>query len=277
MAHTLKSGLIAVSALLLLPAVGSAARTRSSSEAWPNRKEQGLYQARLASTGQVLWTVEWETTVQKTPGGAEVEILERGQGQPPRYKEPIVWEKRMRVRVPEPGQASAFLPQSVVGSRWTQRGQLLSRMDVQMDPAGRSIVYQDSEDGGSGRSVRIPWSEQALPDELLFHWARMLPFEEASSGGAKKECLLLVSPTRRFRMRASVGGKEKVTTPAGTFSCYRVDLIPRLAGPLKALAPRISLWCRADPPHHWVRYEGPVGGPGSPRAILELVRLEQER
>lgn len=277
MTRTLKSGLIAVSALLLLPAVGWAARTRSSSEAWPNRKEQGLYQAKLAGTGQVLWTVEWETAVQETPGGSEVEIVERGQGQPLRYKEPIVWEKRMMVRVHESGEAGAFLPQSVVGSRWTQRGQLLSKMDVRMDPAGRSIVYQDAEDGGSGRSVRIPWSEQALPDELLFHWARTLPFGEASPGVADKECLLLVSPTRRFRMRASVGGKEEVTTPAGTFSCYRVDLIPRLAGPLKALAPRISLWCRADPPHHWVRYQGPVGGPGSPQAVIELVEFRQEQ
>ena len=67
-----------------------------------------------------------------------------------------------------------------------------------------------------------------------------------------------------------------VTTPAGTFSCYRVELTPQLPGPLKALAPKMSLWCRADPPNYWVRYQGPVGGPGSPEAVIELVEFKQE-
>jgi len=257
--------------LLVLPGIGLAAGSRMEKSPWPHPREQGTYQARIAATGQVLWTVEWEATVQEAPGGAQVQIVEQGKGQPPRYKEPILWEKRMRVHLP----GGLFLPQSVSGSRWTQGGRLLGRMDVRLDPEKRSIIYRDSDGAEPGQDAQFTWSADALPDEMLFHWARTLPFEELAAGNRAKGCLLLVSPSKRFRIQATVRGREEVVTPAGTFSCYRVELVPQLPGPLKALAPRISLWCRAEAPHHWVRYEGPIGGPGSPRAILELVRFRQ--
>ena len=275
--HVISSGMTTTlwSLLLVLPGIALAAQEHSATEPWPRARERGAYQAKLARTGQVLWTVEWETAARSSPDGTQLEIFEQGEGQPLRYKEPIRWEKRMTVHLPG-GAGGVFLPRSVSGSRWTRDGRLLSRMDVQLDPQRRSIVYRDSGDAGAERAAEFAWSADALPDELLFHWARTLPFEELSAQKRWKECLLLVSATRRFRVRASVRGREEVVTPAGTFSCYRVDLIPQLLGPLKALAPRMSLWCRAEPPHPWVRYQGPVGGPGSPQAVLELVRLEQK-
>ncbi|MBI3616456.1 MAG: DUF3108 domain-containing protein [Candidatus Omnitrophica bacterium] len=241
------------------------------SDRWPSPKERGAYQVRIASTGKILWKVAWETTVTKQAGdNKQVEIHEQGEGQPLRYKEPVSWKKRMVFQAPSDSSIHPLQFQLVEGSRWNQGGKLISQLQIQADPEHQRILYQDSETGKTPQSAVFPWTPQMVPDELLFHWARTLPFGQ---GG---ECMLMVSPTQRIRMQAQMAGTERITTPAGTFSCYRVNLAPKLFGPLSRLAPRMSLWCTKDLPHYWVRYQGPVGGPGSPQAIIELVEFKEE-
>ena len=260
--------------LLLFTAVSAArALETSSRNHWPNPLEEGQYQARVASTGQVLWQVGWETRVTEKKGRTEVEIRERGSGQPWKYKEPITWEKKM-VFEPDP----FMRVQSLEGVRWTSDGKVLSEVDLKLDSQRKEFTYVDSDAGAKPVSAVFRWKPQTLPDELLFYWARTIPFDESVAGRpASAQCTLLLSPTRRFQMDAKVKGTEIITTPAGVFSCYRVELSPRFMGPLKAMAPKISLWCATEPPHYWVRYQGPVGGSGSPQAIIELVRFKQKK
>ena len=245
----------------------------SSPNRWPNSREKGSYQAKIASTGQVLWQVQWETTVTQEGGRSLVEVNERGEGKPWRVKKPIVWQKKLVFK-----EGPVLQMQSMVGSRWAEDGHLVSEMDFAVDPALRRIVYKDCEAGRRPQNAVLPWTAQSIPDEMLFHWARTLPFGEAGQGERPStECMLVVSPNRQVRVKAQVQGTEVVTTPAGTFPCYRVSLTPQLPGPLKALAPRMFLWCRTEPPNYWVRYQGPIGGPGSPEAVIELVKFEPEK
>ncbi|MCM8795058.1 MAG: DUF3108 domain-containing protein [Candidatus Omnitrophica bacterium] len=241
---------------------------------WPFPKERGTYQAKRADTGERLWAVRWETTVVPQKEGVLVEILEEGSGTPWRQPEPIRWQKRMvllseRTREVDP----PLLFQSLTGTRWDRQGKVLSELEIRADSAKREVFYRDV-DQQKQVSRTLGWTAQMLPDELLFHWARSLPFDRL----IRREPVgftLLLSPTRQFQIQALFRSKEKITTPAGSFSCYRINLVPRLLGPLKKLAPEISLWCTDLPPYHWVRYQGPAGGPGSPQAIIELVKFEQ--
>lgn len=260
--------------LLLFAATSSAKGLESyPRNRWPSSLEKGEYRAKVASTGQVLWQVNWETRVTEEQGRTEVAVHEQGSGQPWRYKEPITWEKRM---IFEP--APDMRVQSLKGVRWTSDGKVLNRVDLKLDAKGEEFTYRDSDAGSKPVSAVFRWKPQTLPDELLFYWARTIPFDEAVAGKpAAAQCTLVVSPTRRFQMEAKVKGTEVITTPAGTFLCYRVELSPQLVGPLKAMAPKMSLWCATDLPHYWVRYQGPVGGPGSPQAIIELMKFEQEK
>ena len=235
-------------------------------DCWPSARERGKYQVRIASTGKILWEVNWETNVTDSQGKKRIEVREEGEGQPLKYKQPMRWEKEMVFRDP-------MQVESVRSVRWKQTGELFNRTDIEMDALKGQVMVQELEGmSESGRPVWLPWSPQLLPNELLFHWVRTLPFE---GDAPSAECTLLISADRRFRMQAQVRGTEIVTTPAGTFACYRVELSPQLPAPLRALAPKMSLWCASQPPHFWVRYEGPVGGPGSPRAVIELVKFEQ--
>ena len=251
---------------------------------WPFMHERGSYQAKIADTGKALWGVDWETTVSTQEGQTRIEILEQGKGQPIRCSEPIRWEKKM-VLSSEPGLAETSSPvifQSIEGTRWTSRGDVLSRMDVRVDPRRQKISYMDEETGKSRVTKTFGWTPESFPDEFLFHWVRTLPFDKVKKGSSaggdavlpQGECNLILSPTRQFRINAKLTGLEEVKTPAGIFSCYRVELIPQLFGPLKKFVPKMALWCVADWPHYWVRYQGPAGGPGSPQAIIELVKFE---
>ncbi len=256
----------------------------TGSASWPHSKELGAYEVRIVSTGKVLCDVAWETTVLRKKGRLQVEILEKGQGQPWGYHEPVRWEKRMVLEDDPKGEADPPVQfRSVEESRWTAAGALLSRMDIQASPESGEILYKNLETGKSPESTVLPWTPQSLPDELLFYWARMLPFDQLQDAGTspaaqplEQEWMLLVSPSRQYRILAQLKGIEEVTTPAGTFSCYRVDLTPRLFGPLKNMAPKMALWCTAQAPHYWVRYRGPVGGGfGAPQAVMQLVKFER--
>lgn len=256
--------------LLLLPDSARALQDGSANR-WPYEEEKGRYRAKLASDGRVLWNVQWETRVSEGKDDPQVEVKERGEGRPLRYDQPIVWEKRMLF-----GGGPGLQVQSVQSSGWNRRGELLNEMGVRADPGAGKIFYQDHDIGRKPESSVVPWKSNVLPDEALFYWMRTLPFEKALAGAAaSSECLLMLSPNRRFLMKARVEGTETVTTPAGTFPCFRVSLTPQLFGPLKKLAPKMAFWCKTELPHSWVRYEGPVGGPGSPRAVIELVEYEE--
>ena len=209
--------------LTLLPTAPAGAAKEDPSSRWPNARERGSYQAKIASTGEILWWVNWETTVGETAGGKRVEIVEEGKGRPWKYPELITWKKRMVFEA----SPSAVIVESVRGKRWTQEGEFLSEIEIERDATGTEMVYRDSLPGEPMESATLKWTPQILPDELLFHWARMILFAEP--GEAK--CLLWISPKRRFRMTAQVQGTETVTTPAGTFSCYRVGLRPELFAP----------------------------------------------
>lgn len=275
----------AVLLLLLVFSPLAYANNPISETRWPHGREKGSYQAKIASSGKVLWEVRWDTTVTKEQGRSKVMVEEHGEGVPWQAKQPLVWKKKIQfeegpVQPPsaaQPGKLATQV-QSVVGSKWTRDGRPAGEMDFEVDPSLRKIHYKDSEIGKSTQSATLPWSPQSIPDEMLFHWVRSLPFQEAvGERQPSAECTLVVSPRRQVRIKAKIRGKEEVTTPAGTFSCYRVDLTPQLPGPLRALAPRMALWCRADSPNYWVRYQGPVGGPGSPEAVIELVEFHQEK
>lgn len=270
---------LALAPILFVQAPSAAIQERRSR--WPSSREKGSYQAKVASSGKLLWQVQWETTVKQEQGRSQVEIHEQGQGQPWRMKEPVVWKKTLRFEEDPARTAGIEQPamrvQSVEGSRWSADGRPMGEMSFSVNPSLQEILYNDSEAGKDPQSTVLPWNPHCIPDEMLFHWVRTLPFQDAvGQAQPSTECTLVVSPKRQVKIKAQIRGTEVVTTPAGTFSCYRVDLTPQLPGPLKALAPKMSLWCRTDPPNYWVRYQGPVGGPGSPEAVIELVEFKQE-
>jgi len=84
-----------------------------------------------------------------------------------------------------------------------------------------------------------------------------------------------------FRVYVTVKGIEDITTPAGTFECYRTELVPNFVDiiPYKILAkmigrffPPYKLWYSVEEPHYMVQAEGAPGMPGTPKQLVQLVK-----
>jgi len=84
-----------------------------------------------------------------------------------------------------------------------------------------------------------------------------------------------------FRVYVTVKDKEDITTPAGTFECYKAELIPNFVDiiPYKILAkmigrffPPYKLWYSVEEPHYMVQAEGVPGMPGTPKQLVQLVK-----
>jgi hypothetical protein len=102
---------------------------------------------------------------------------------------------------------------------------------------------------------------------------RLLPATE----GRRMAFDLVAANGDTIGMEARIVGRETVHVLAGTFECYRIDLVPR--GTLGALAalllPGTSLWHTVSAPHYWVKYRGPDGGIGSRMILRELARFDR--
>ena len=235
---------------------------------WPYPTESGRYQVRQLSNNAILWTIDWKTTVAQSSGRAQIQIMETGQGKIPKYKQPVKWVKQFSFEEWTDSSNGIFgLSFLEMKTNCSARdGKLLDASTVTRVPEG--IDYRDSETGKKEKQGHFPAGSNIFPDELLFHWARMVPQEKSL---APREAVFLLSAGRSVTMQAQIKKMETVTTPAGNFPCYRIEFSPRIAGPLKMFAPAMTIWCRQEWPHAWVRYEGPVGGgPGAEKAVIEL-------
>ncbi len=237
---------------------------------WPYPSESGRYQVRRLSDNAILWTIDWTAAVTQAAGRKQIQVTENGHGKIPKYKQPVKWVKQFLFEeLAEPlADSSGISFLEMKTNRSAQTGGLLDAATVTRVPNG--IDYRDSEAGKKEKRGHFPAGTDIFPDELLFHWARTVPREQPLPQ-AVREAVFLLSAGRSVAMQAQIKKMETVTTPAGRFRCYRIELSPKIMGALKMFAPAMTLWCRQEWPHEWVRYEGPVGGgPTAPKAVIEL-------
>ncbi len=243
----------------------------AESTRWPYPKESGRYQVRQLSNNAILWTIDWTTTVTQSSGHAQIQITETGEGKIPKYKQPVKWTKQFSFKESEGGTLSF---DEMKSTRSLQSGEFVDASTVTRGSGG--ISYHDAEKGKKEKQGNFPGGPDVLPDEMLFHWARMVP-KEGPLPQPVREALFILSAGRAVTMQARVAKVETVKVPAGEFACYRMELAPKLPGGLKMFAPKMTIWCRQEAPYAWVRYEGPLGGsPGAPRAIIELMEWSHQ-
>jgi hypothetical protein len=112
-----------------------------------------------------------------------------------------------------------------------------------------------SEDG----SVKI------LDMQSLRHMLRGFPFSRGGSVTLKA----FTTTQSAFTMQARLEGVDKLTTPAGEFRSYRIEV--SAGGMMGMIASKVHFWYSVDQPHFLVRYRGSAGLPGSPTRTIEVI------
>jgi hypothetical protein len=155
-----------------------------------------------------------------------------------------------------------------------QGGTLVEVEERVLDSAiGLGLVSLARPDRGHTDVRRVAVPRTAVDMEMLPITLRLLP------GTAERRMAfdLVTGAGDTIGMEARIVGRETVHVLAGTFDCYRIDLVPR--GALGVLAglllPGTSLWHTVSAPHFWVQYRGPDGGIGSRTILRELARFDR--
>jgi hypothetical protein len=227
--------------------------------------ERGAYLTRDAQNGATLGRAEWTLRQEIQAGRPILRIDEHGRDAL-NGPHPMDWSDRTSVDLRG--------PYAVLRSTRESRdpeGNLLriEEREFHYDVGSGQLVTIDPQRGRTAsRSVRL--TGETITPELLPAVLRLLP--RIADGQIGFE--LITREGWRIALRARLAGHERVRVPAGTFECFKVELEPvALVGMLGLRLSPFFMWLTVDPPHFWVKYEGPDGG-ASRRIVRELVRFE---
>jgi hypothetical protein len=229
--------------------------------------ETGVYRAREIREGGELWRVNWVLRQRSENGRMILDLREDGTG----IRDSVVpssWTVRMTIDLwgKEPRLTSVREARDGEG-----RPQQIEERDFSYATGAGQVKTTDVNTGGTDlQKVRL--HARAFTPELLPAALRLLPGEKDQ----QMRFDLITRGGYSVGMLAKVIGRERVDVPAGTFDCYKIELDPTgLFGVIADLTMyRLFMWHTVATPHFWVKYEGPLGGPGSRQIVRELVHFE---
>jgi hypothetical protein len=77
---------------------------------------------------------------------------------------------------------------------------------------------------------------------------------------------------RKYTFSAHYKNREKIEVNQQTIECHKIEF--GMDGFWGAFLPKMKVWYSVDLPHYLVRYEGPVGPPGTPGREVELINYQ---
>jgi hypothetical protein len=232
------------------------------------RMEKGSTVARTRR-GAVRWMNEW--TMEKVTVGGQpmVRFTETGDGTYAPFRERVQWNiEALWVA------ATAFRPLRLERTVSNIGGAILQHERKFFD-LEKGTVQFEREDRDAKNSIRTTMS--VPPDTLALEGIagalRSLPFDRLTPVDSH----ILSNEPKLYDASFEFRGRERIATPIGKLDCYKVELVPRLGvlSVFRPFLPKAYFWFTAEPPHIWIRYEGPESGPGSPDVILEIRNYEK--
>jgi len=115
------------------------------------------------------------------------------------------------------------------------------------------------------KSFDLPEDKRFAVDGSLLLLLRFFPFDS----GATWKIFMVDFTGYAITVEAQIAGTEMITVPAGTFECYRVEVIVGIP----VLRPRIVYWLAKDAPHFLLKSVG-KRGPFTDTYITTLISRE---
>jgi len=225
--------------------------------------DSGAIAVRLKRGGGVRWTAEWTMAPAEHQGRKAVRFTEQGRGRLHPYMQDVRWSLEALWLA-----GDGFRPLEFEKTVTGLNGGVLAAERKRFDPAKGVVRFERIGAGGRSEVRTLETAADVLAVEGIAGVLRFLPFGRFE----KFSSHILSNEPKQYPVTFQPRGRERVETPAGAFECYKVEVVPD-AGFLnlfRLFFPKAFFWFTADPPHFWVRYEGPESGPGSPEVVMEL-------
>ena len=228
--------------------------------------ERGAYRARDVASGATLWETEWVVTRAYQDGRPVLRMKEDGAGTRADFPGRTLWTTQMTIDL---WGADPYLS-AIREVRDTQRVLEIEDRKFDYRRATGSVEVENPATGElSTREVHL--TAQTYPVEFLSILLRLIPI----APDQEIRFQLVTHTGSVVDMRANIVGRERVSVPAGTFDCYKIELRPSgLTGVVaRLIMPNFYMWHTEAAPHFWVKYQGAEGGPGSREIVRELLRF----
>jgi len=213
--------------------------------------------------GTVRWRAEWTMARAQANGRAAVKMTESGQGMYSGFTQPVRWNIEAWWSA-----ADVFRPLRFEKTVTDLAGKLLAREEKQFDWTKNEARFERHDARTDERTRKIiPLPGETLAVEGIAGALRALPFER----GLRFQTHLMTNEPKLYDITLELRGRETIRTAAGTFDCYKIELVPHV-GALNAfrfLFPKSYFWFTVESPHTWVRYQGPESGASSPEITME--------
>jgi hypothetical protein len=217
------------------------------------------------------WTSEWTMQHDNAEGKPIVRFTEKGSGRYSSFDREVRWS--VETIWTADGSFRPLRSERTV-TDMTGRPLMTERKSFRFDKGTVEIERQELPAGSkSRRALNIP------PDTVTVDGIggalRSLPFERS----APFKLHVLSNEPKLYEVSFEPRGVERIRTPAGEFNCYKVEMRPNVGilNVFSFVIPKAYFWFTVDPPHYWVRYEGPENGRGTPQINLELTGFELEK
>jgi hypothetical protein len=216
---------------------------------------------------QQRWTADWTMQPAQENGRPAVRFTETGRGQYSGFTQPVSWT--IDALWSADGNFRPLQFEKIIkdGS-----GRVVGTERKTFVPAKASVKFTRERSGHSPESRQFSVPADTLAPEGIAGILRFLPFEH----WRPESVHLFSNEPRLYEMKIEMRGKERVKTTAGDFECYKIELMPQLGALnlLRSFLPKAYFWFTVEPPHFWVRYEGPENGAGTSQIVMELKKYE---
>lgn len=208
--------------------------------------------------GAVRWRSRWTMRDESVNGEPRVRMTEEGQGLYSGFREVVQWKTE---------------------SLWS-RGDVFRPLEsekVFRDPDGTPLVRERAEFDFSSGVVRferedLETSESRTevfdlpPDTIAVDGIAAAIREISFDTNPSVSAHLFTPEPAIYEVTLENRGRETLTTPSGELASYKIEIVPHLGivSFFRFLLPKAYFWFGEEPPHPWIRYEGPENGRGTP-------------
>jgi len=229
--------------------------------------EGGTYRARDLQSGEPLWEERWTLKQEARGARSVVHLEEQGQGIRDRTM-PTRWTLTMTIDLWGPAPRVSSTKEV-----WDLAGQpvAVEERTLEYGSGTGSLRIRDPRTGeATSRAFRV--TTETVTPEFLPAMLRLLP----ATPDQQMQLDLVTHSGSVLGLQARIVGQERVEVPAGTYDCFKVELVPTgITGLLaRVLLPKLFMWHAVAAPHIWIKFQGPAAGVGSPEIVRELTEFQ---
>lgn len=213
------------------------------------------------------WEATWGMEEIRVQGKKAVRFIEKGAGRLSAFPQEVRWSVQS-VWLAERG----FRPLDTEKTITAPDGKVLLVERKHFDHDKGTVRLERTREGTGPETKTVDVPADTLAIEGI---AGVLRFANAPKSRSLS-AHVLTNELEVYSVTFEWRDEERVTTPAGQFQCYKVEMVPHL-GLLNVVRPFIQktyFWFTVATPYNWIRYQGPESGPGTPEVVMSLSRMD---